>query len=400
VRRLSRLSQERIADLLSFAGERVDAVRTVQAFAHEARESTRFTGLVEDSFGTARARILQRATLTSIVIFLVFGAVGVLLWIGGHDVLSGRISAGDLSAFVFYAVVVAASAGAISEVIGDLQRAAGAAERIAELLAERSPVEDPVSPLPLPSPARGAVSFSDVTFRYPARPETSALHGFSLDIAPGETVALVGPSGAGKTTVFSLLLRFYDPQTGMIRVDGTDIRAVARDALRSRLAIVPQEPVLFSASALDNIRYGRPEASDAEVRAAAEAAQAASFIEALPRGYDTFLGEKGVRLSGGQRQRVAIARAILRDPAILLLDEATSSLDAENELAVQSALDRLTKQRTTLIVAHRLATVLKADRIAVMENGRVVDMGTHRELAARGGLYARLAELQFDRAAE
>jgi len=400
VRRLSKLSQERIADILSFAGERVDAVRTVQAFAHEGRETSRFGQLVEAAFGTAKSRILQRAMLTSIVIFLVFGAVGVLLWIGGHDVLSGRITAGELSSFVFYAIVVASSAGAISEVIGDLQRASGAAERLAELLAERSPVEDPVSPIPLPSPARGAVSFSDVTFRYPARPEVSALHGFNLDIAPGESVALVGPSGAGKTTVFSLLLRFYDPQTGAIRVDGTDIRNVMRTDLRSRLAIVPQEPVLFSASALENIRYGRPEASDAEVRAAAEAAQAASFLEALPQGYDTFLGERGVRLSGGQRQRVAIARAILRDPAILLLDEATSSLDAENELAVQTALDRLTKQRTTLIVAHRLATVLKADRIAVMENGRVIDMGTHRELAARGGLYARLAELQFDRAAE
>ena len=400
VRRLSRQSQERIADVTSYAGERVDAIRTVQSFGHEEREARRFTQLVEAAFDTARRRILQRAGLTGVVILLVFGAVGVLLWIGGHDVLSGRITAGDLSAFVFYAVVVAGSAGAVSEVMGDLQRAAGAAERVAELLLTRSPVVEPAAPLALPASGGGAVAFEDVTFRYPARPDTAALDHFALSVAPGESVALVGPSGAGKTTVFSLLLRFYDPQAGKVRLDGIDVSQVRLADLRGRLAIVPQEPVLFSASALENIRYGRPEASEAEVRAAAETAYALEFLEALPQGLDTFLGERGVRLSGGQRQRIAIARAILRDPDVLLLDEATSALDAESELAVQTALDRLTRNRTTLIVAHRLATVLKADRIVVMDQGRIVDSGTHRELAARGGLYARLAELQFDRAAE
>jgi ATP-binding cassette subfamily B protein len=399
VRRLSRLSQERIADVTAYAGERVDAIRTVQAFAHERREASHFAGLVEAAFDTARQRIFQRASMTGIVILLVFGAIGVLLWIGGRDVLAGRITAGDLSAFVFYAVVVAGSAGAVSEVIGDLQRAAGAAERIAELLGTRSPVADPDVPVALPA-SGGAVSFEDVTFRYPARPDAAALDGFSLQVAPGESVALVGPSGAGKTTVFSLLLRFYDPQSGVVRLDGIDVGQARLADLRGRMAIVPQEPVLFSASALDNIRYGRPEASDAEVRAAAETAYALEFLEALPQGLDTFLGERGVRLSGGQRQRIAIARAVLRNPDVLLLDEATSALDAESELAVQTALDRLTKDRTTLIVAHRLATVLKADRIVVMDGGRIVDSGTHRELVARGGLYSRLAELQFDRAAE
>jgi ATP-binding cassette subfamily B protein len=400
VRRLSRQSQERIADVTSFAAERTDAIRTVQSFGHEAREARQFAGLVENAFDTARRRIFQRALMTGIVILLVFGAVGLLLWIGGHDVLSGRITAGDLSAFVFYAVVVAGSAGAVSEVMGDLQRAAGAAERIAELLATRSPVAEPAAPLVLPSPGTGMVSFENVSFRYPARPDAAALDHFSLQVAPGESVALVGPSGAGKTTVFSLLLRFYDPQSGKVRLDGVDISQVRLADLRSRLAIVPQEPLLFSASARENIRYGRPDASGAEVRAAAETAHALEFLEALPQGLDTFLGERGVRLSGGQRQRIAIARAILRDPSVLLLDEATSALDAESELAVQTALDRLTRNRTTMIVAHRLATVLKADRIVVMDQGRIVDSGTHRELAARGGLYARLAELQFDRAAE
>jgi ATP-binding cassette subfamily B protein len=334
--------------------------------------------------------------MTTLVIFIVFAAVGFLLWMGGHDVISGRISAGDLSAFVFYAVLVATSGGAISETIGDLQRASGAAERLAELRDEQPVIVETAHPKPLPRPVRGAVAFDEVSFRYPARPESLALDRFDFSVAPGETVAIVGPSGAGKTTVFSLLLRFYDPQSGAIRVDGVDIRELRLADLRGALAIVPQEPVLFTATVADNIRYGRPEATDAEVRSAAEAASALSFIEALPQGFATHLGARGVRLSGGQRQRIAVARALLCDPAILLLDEATSALDAESELAVQQALDRLMHKRTTLVIAHRLATVQKADRIVVVDQGRVVDIGRHADLVRRGGLYARLAELQFN----
>jgi ATP-binding cassette, subfamily B, bacterial len=330
------------------------------------------------------------------VIFIVFAAVGFLLWMGGHDVLAGHITAGDLSAFVFYAVLVASSGGAISETIGDLQRASGAAERLAELQAEQPVIGEPSQPKALPRPAQGAVSFDEVSFRYPTRPEQLALDRFDLSVAAGETVAIVGPSGAGKTTVFGLLLRFYDPEKGAIRLDGVDIRDLRLAELRRALAIVPQEPVLFTATVADNIRYGQPDASDAEVRAAAEAASALSFIEALPQGMATHLGARGVRLSGGQRQRIAIARALLCDPAILLLDEATSALDAESELAVQQALDRLMHKRTTLVIAHRLATVQKADRIVVMDQGRVVDIGRHADLVRRGGLYARLAELQFN----
>jgi ATP-binding cassette, subfamily B, bacterial len=396
VRRLSREAQARMADMVSEGGETLDAVRTVQAFGQEERATERFGEATERAFTAARRRVAQRAVMTTLVIFIVFAAVGFLLWMGGHDVLSGQISAGDLTAFVFYAVLVASSGGAISETIGDLQRAAGAAERLAELSAEPPAIVEAANPKPLPTPLSGSVHFEAASFRYPTRPESLALDRFDLTVAPGETVAIVGPSGAGKTTVFNLLLRFYDPESGTIRIDGVDIRDLRFADLRSVLAIVPQEPVLFTASVAENIRYGRPDASDTEVRAAAETASALAFIEALPQGFATHLGARGVRLSGGQRQRIAIARAVLRNPAILLLDEATSALDAESELAVQQALDRLMKGRTTLVIAHRLATVQKADRIVVVDHGQVVDVGRHADLARRDGLYARLAELQFN----
>jgi len=326
---------------------------------------------------------------------LAFGAVGVILWIGGHDVLAGRISAGELSAFVFYAVLVAGAVGAVSEVIGDLQRAAGATERLMELLATEPTIRAPANPLALPNPPRGEVRFERVTFRYPSRPDAAALSDFSLSVSRGEKVALVGPSGAGKSTVFQLLLRYYDPGSGSITLDGVELRRADPRAVRSRIALVPQDPVIFAASVAENVRYGRPQASDAEVAAACEAAYATEFIERLPQGMSSFLGERGVRLSGGQRQRLSIARALLADRAVLLLDEATSSLDAESESTVQRALEHLMRGRTTLIVAHRLATVKNVDRIVVMDQGRVIATGSHGELVREKGLYARLAELQF-----
>ena len=396
VKALSREAQARMGEMVSEGAETLDGVRTVQAFAQEDRAALRFGEATERSFVAATRRVSRRAIMTTLVIFIVFSAVGFLLWMGGHDVLTGRITAGDLSAFVFYAVLVASSGGAISETIGDLQRASGAAERLAELRAEPPSIAEPANPKPLPRPVQGAVSFENVSFRYPTRTDSLALDRFDLDVKPGETVAIVGPSGAGKTTAFNLLLRFYDPEQGTIRLDGIDIRQLALSDLRRALATVPQDPTLFSTSVAENIRYGRPEASDAQVRAAAEAASALSFIEALPQGFATDLGARGVRLSGGQRQRIAIARALLCDPAVLLLDEATSALDAESELAVQQALDRLMQERTTLVIAHRLATVQKADRILVIDQGRVVDVGKHADLVRRGGLYARLAELQFN----
>ncbi|MBW7862433.1 MAG: ATP-binding cassette domain-containing protein [Rhodocyclaceae bacterium] len=395
VRRLARASQDRIAELGNRIDETVHEIRIVQAYGHEDADRRAFGQLVAHGFDTARQRIRMRALLVAIVLLLVFGAISFILWIGGHDVLDGHISAGQLSAFVFYAALVGGSVGALSEVWGDLQRAAGATERLMEILDAQPAIETPAQPRALPEPSRGEVCFEAVSFRYPTRPDIAALEEFTLTVAPGETVALVGPSGAGKSTVFQLLLRFYDPATGTLRIDGVPLTAADPRAVRSRIALVPQEPVIFAASVADNVRYARPDASFDELRAACDAAWADEFIRTLPQGYDTDLGERGVRLSGGQRQRIAIARAVLADRPILLLDEATSALDAESERMVQRALERLMENRSTLVIAHRLATVQKADRIVVMETGRIVETGTHASLVRQDGLYAHLARLQF-----
>ncbi|MES2984009.1 MAG: ABC transporter transmembrane domain-containing protein [Pseudomonadota bacterium] len=395
VRVLSRSTQNKVGDISAHAEETIGAIRTIHAMALEDAENIRFGGLIDDTVKTALSRIRMRALLTAIVICLIFGAIVTVLYIGGQDVIAGRISAGDLSAFIFYAVVVAGALGAVSEVFGELQRAAGATERLMELMQLEPEIKAPSTPYHFAKPPEGRLSFEHVTFHYASRPDAAALANVSFRIEPGETVAIVGPSGAGKTTIFQMLLRFYDPQFGIIRIDGHDVRTLVPREWRSYIGIVPQDPVIFSTTAWENIRAGKPSATDEEVRAAARAASALDFLEALPDGLNTYLGEKGVRLSGGQRQRVAIARAIVRNPSLLLLDEATSALDAENETAIQTALETIMKERTTLVIAHRLSTVISADRIIVLNNGKIEETGTHTQLLASSALYRRLAELQF-----
>ncbi|KQP31932.1 ABC transporter transmembrane domain-containing protein [Methylobacterium sp. Leaf100] len=400
VRRRSRAAQDRLADASAYASEAVSAIRTMQAFGMGRSAAARFAEASENAYGAARSSIQARALLTGVAIFLISASVVGVMWYGAQGVLAGTMTAGQLSQFVLYAVFGASALGQLSEVYGELAQAAGAAERLGEILAAKPAIEAPADPVALPTPPRGEVAFEAVRFLYPTRPEHPSLDGISFTIAPGERVALVGPSGAGKTTVLQLLLRFYDPQSGTIRVDGIDITRTDPDALRERLSLVPQDPTVFSGSVLENIRYGRPDATEAQVQRAAELAHADGFIRALPQGYATTVGERGVTLSGGQRQRVAIARAILKDAPILLLDEATSALDAESERAVQTALDTLMRGRTTLVIAHRLATIRAADRILVLDGGRIVESGTHETLLARGALYAQLAALQFTDAFE